>query len=391
MISLLFFGALTAVWLGGVCYCLLALWAAWRFRSASKELPAEFTPFASLLKPLCGLERDLEKNLETFFTQDYPSYEILFAVNFSDDLALTVVERLRKKYPRIPVKVVFAVDSPYPNLKVYSLELMGQQAGSDLLVISDSDVFVGPDYLRTVVRPFANHEVGVNTCVYRGSPGNSLWSRLEAMAMGIQFMPGVLVAWGLDGMKFALGPTMALRRNCLEAIGGFSSMSHYLADDFVLGNWAAEAGFRVVLSPYVLNHQVLGESFRSTFEHRLRWARSSRCSRPLGYIGEGFTHPLAVALGLMVLTPHSLLFQAMVAATVLLRWMVSWAVGWVVLRDRSLRRWWWWLLIPLQDVLSFAVWCGGFTSRKIHWRGITYRVEQDGRFEPVEPALVDVV
>jgi ceramide glucosyltransferase len=178
---------------------------------------------------------------------------------------------------------------------------------------------------------------------------------------------------------------MAIRRECLEAIGGFPAMAQYLADDFVLGKWAAERGYRVELSTYVLDHLVLGESFAATARHQLRWARSSRCSRPVGYLGEGFTHPtawaMAAALALFLTGRPVMWGCALVAASLLARAWVSWAVGWGALRDPELRRSWW--LGPLGDLLGFAIWLGGFTGRTILWRGIEYRVGHDGRFEPI--------
>ena len=372
---------LLPLWLGGIVYCLFCVWAAVRFRSTSHQQARQWTPFASLLKPLSGMENGLEPNLETFFQQDYPSYELLFAVNAPTDPALEVVASLQRKYPHVSVTVVQATNSPYPSPKVFSLEKMGVQARGDLLVISDSDVFVDRHYVREVVQPFADHKVGVVTCVYRGVPGNSFWSRLEALAMSAEFMPGVLVAWALEPMKFALGPTMAVRRSCLEAIGGFPALGAYLADDFVLGRWAAQAGYSVVLSPYVVNHQVLGETFRASFLHRLRWARSTRFSRPWGYLGQAFTYPVLMALALVMLAPDFLVLYWALAAAVGLRCAAGLAVGWGVLRDSNLTRWWW--LIPLQDLLGFAVWCGGFTGREIRWRERTYRVSPGGRLEVI--------
>lgn len=396
-----FFTAVGVIWLGGLVYCLLAIVSARRFRNGPSDAATGVAPAVpvSLLKPLSGMERDLEENLESFFLQDYPNYEILFAVNREDDPALFVVERLRRRYPERHVEVLTASDSPYPNAKVYSMELMARQARGEVLVISDSDVRVTPDYLRTVVQPFlapaAGKAVGVVTCPYRGAPGTSLWSRLEALGMTTRFMPGILVAWAMEdrspsGMQFALGPTMAIRRECLEAIGGFTAMGNYLADDFVLGKWAAEHGYRVVLSPYVLDHLVLGEDLAATFLHQLRWARSTRCSRPWGYIGEGFTHPTAISLlaawALLYARQPAAVAASMVAASLVLRWWVAWEVGWNALRDPELRRSWW--LVPLGDLLGFAIWLGGFTGRTILWRGIEYRVGQDGRFEPVVPVEV---
>lgn len=370
------------LWLGGVLYCLLSLWAAVRFRASAKRALTCFTPGLSLLKPLCGLERGLERNLETFFQQDYPNYELLFAVNDAADPAQQVLARLQRRYPHVPVTVVEAVAPPYPNAKVYSLEKMAARARWDLLVVSDSDVFVTPQYLRKVAEPFADQAVGVTTCVYRGVAGSSFWSRLEAIAMSTEFMSGVLVAWALEGMKFALGPTMAVRRSCLEAIGGFPAMGEYLADDFVLGQWAAQAGYRVVLSPYVLGHRVLEETFWTNFVHRLRWARSSRFSRPWGYLGQAFTHPVPFALLLLaVAAGSSFPLGVAVPATVALGVLANLAVGWGVLGDRSLLRWCW--LIPLQDLFSFAVWLGGFTGRCVRWRGRAFRVWRGGRFEAV--------
>jgi ceramide glucosyltransferase len=297
------------------------------------------------------------------------------------------------KYPDRNVRVAMAADSPYPNAKVYSMQRMEQLARGEVLVISDSDVSVTPDYLHAVIGGFANPEVGVVTCLYRGAPGHSVWSRLEALGMSTRFMPGVLVAWLLEdssreGMQFALGPTMAIRRQCLEAIGGFPAMANYLADDFVLGKWASERGYRVMLSSYVLDHHVLGEGFLATFKHQLRWARSSRCSRPLGYIGELFTHPTALAgllawFGLTHAMPVGLAV-AVVAGTLALRWWVAAEVGAGVLRDPEARSGWW--LVPLGDLLGFVVWFGGFTGRTIHWRGIAYHVGRDGRFEPIDAA-----
>jgi ceramide glucosyltransferase len=372
---------LLVLWAGGVATCLLGLWAAWAFRHSAASQSGSFEPWVSLLKPLSGVETALEHNLESFFRQDYSNFEILFAASDPADPALEVVARLRTRYPHIAVKVVDASAPSYANHKVYSLEKMAAQAAADILVISDSDVRVTPDYLPSLVTAFADPDVGVSTCVYRGVPGRGIWSRLEALAMSTEFMAGVLLAWKLEGMKFALGPTMAVRRTCLEAIGGFAAMANYLADDFVLGKWAAQAGYKVVLSPHVVNHQVLGEDFRSCFLHRLRWARSARFSRPWGYVGQVFTYPVPAALLLAAMGPHSAAMAAVLVATIAVRCLAALAVGWGVLRDRHALRSWW--LVPVQDLLSFAVWCGGFTGRYVQWRDTRYRVWRGGRFEPI--------
>src|SRR3990172_4108266 len=173
---------------------------------------------------------------------------------------------------------------------------MTQAASHDVLVINDSDVRVGPDYLRAVVAPLQEPTVGLVTCISRGVPGRSVWSVLEALGMSVQFVAGVLAAWVVEGLKFSLGPTMALRKQQVHEIGGWSRLGDYLADDFVLGQWITQAGYRVVLARYIPDHLVCNEALGDSLRHRLRWERSSRRSRPLGYVGQVFTHSLPLAL-----------------------------------------------------------------------------------------------
>ena len=210
----------------------------------------------SILKPLSGLDLGLESNLRTFFEQDYPAYEILFAVRSQDDPAIPVVESLRREYQRVPSRLMVTGDSPYPNAKVYSLELMLAAAANDLVVMSDSDIRVTPNLLKTVAAEFQDAGLGVATCPYRAVAGPSFWSRLEAIGMNTDFAAGILVARMLEGMKFAVGPTIAARRRVLHAIGGFDRLKDYLAEDFVMGKFAADAGHGVILSSYVIEHHI---------------------------------------------------------------------------------------------------------------------------------------
>jgi ceramide glucosyltransferase len=219
------------------------------------------------------------------------------------------------------------------------------------------------------------------TNLYRGVSGDDLWSRLEALGMSTEFMAGVVVANHLEGMKFTLGPSMAIRAEALRAIGGFEAMADYLADDFVLGHWAAEKGYQVALSTHVVNHHATALGFVSSFKHRLRWNRSSRFSRPAGYVGQGFTYALPWALLLAAAAPYWLgvpLLLAVAAARVWLAFELVW-----LLDDRSAVGDFW--LIPLQDLLSFATWVGAFFGREIVWRGERYRLLAGGRFAPVVP------
>ena len=384
MLHFILLSPLLAASAGGLVYYLLAIVATRKLREAREaaEFEVASSPAISLLKPLRGADPDLERHLESFFLQGYPSFEILFAVRRADDPAVAVAERLMARYPHVPARLILTGEPPYANAKVYSLEKMAEAAGADILVITDSDTSVGKDYLQRVAAAFAPERVGAATNLYRGAPGADLWSRLEALGMSTEFMAGVVVAWRLEGMKFTLGASMAVRRDCLRAIGGFAAMADYLADDFVLGQWASDAGYEVALLPHVVNHHATALGFTSSFKHRLRWNRSSRFSRPAGYIGQGFTYGLPWAMLLFLAAPFQWSEFVLLAVAAARMWM-AYELGLRLLEDReALRRFW---LIPLQDMLSLATWVGGFVGREIVWRNERYRLLEGGRFEPVIP------
>jgi len=367
---------LLALVVGSLVYCVLTILAAVRYRAVRPPELRGATPI-SVLKPLAGLDDGLEANLRTFFEQSYPRFEILFAVRSPEDPAIAVVERLRMRYPGVPSRLIVVGEPPYPNAKVYSLDRMLAAAEHDLLVMADSDIRVTPDMLATIAAEFQDERLGLATCPYRAVPGRSFWSTLEAIGLNTEFLGGVLVARMLDGMKFALGPTIALRRQTLERIGGFDAVKDYLAEDFVMGKLAAERGDRVILSSYVIEHAIGAQPFAANMRHRLRWNRSTRRSRPWGYIGQVFTNPLPPALILCAVNPE---WWPVLAVTALFRGAAGWAVAEHVLRDPLTRRLWW--LTPLQDIASFLVWMAGFFGNTIVWRGRKYYLRRDGRFEP---------
>jgi len=277
---------------GLVCstgFLVLIVVAAMRFRARAPLPPAVEQPGVTLLKPLCGLEPNIEENLASFFDQDYPNFEIIFGTRDDKDPALAVVRVIQQRFPLVRVKFAFSGEPEHPNAKVCSLVKMYQQAAHDLLVISDSDVHVTRDYIREVTRPLLEPGVGMVSCIYRGVPTGGLWSRLEALGMSVEMTSGVMVAELLEGMTFALGPTMAIRRDALEAVGGMAPLVEYCADDYVLGNEVHLSGRKVVLSKYVVDHVVLGRVFKASMLHQLRWMKSTRFSRPSGHLGTVLT------------------------------------------------------------------------------------------------------
>jgi len=295
------------------------------------------------------------------------------------DAAVKVVEKLAAQYPEVPARLIVTGEPPYPNAKVYSLDLMLQDARHELVVMSDSDIRVTPAMLQTMAAEFADPEVALITCPYRAVAGRSPWSTLEAIGLNTEFLGGVLVARLLDGMKFALGPTIAVRRKALERIGGFDRLKDYLAEDFVMGKLVAESGASVVLSSYVIEHRIGSQGLKANLRHRLRWNRSTRRSRPWGYVGQLFTNPFPLAMLLCAARPA---WWQLFAVTLLFRAASMLAIAAYVLRDPLTRRLWW--LVPVQDVASFLVWIGGFFGNTIVWRGRKYYLERDGTFEPLD-------
>jgi ceramide glucosyltransferase len=259
---------------------------------------------------------------------------------------------------------------------------MLKEAANDLVVMSDSDIGVTPDLLRTVAAEFQDGRVGVATCPYRAVPGRSFWSHLESTSINTDFIAGILVARMLEGMKFAVGPTIVARRHVLQAIGGFDRLKEYLAEDFEMGRLAAEAGYGVMLSSYVIEHHIGTSDFRQNAAHRLRWVRSTRRSRPAGYVGQLFTMPLPLVAALWAWN-HT--WWSLAAATVIFRGLAAYVVSAKVLRARIN-----WLLLPMEDFIGFFFWIAGFFGRTISWRGRTYLLHSDGRFEVLAPKTTDL-
>jgi ceramide glucosyltransferase len=373
--------------LSSTIFLVLALIGARRFHLIARRQKAfEATlsesqlPFVSVLKPMHGLDPQLEENLESFFVQDYPEYEILLAVDTADDAALAVAQRVIDRHPERPTKIVVNGEPPWPNPPAYSFFRMAQQARAQILVTSDSDVIVDRDYLRQVVPPLLHDKTGMTTCVYRGLNAGGFWSLMDAIGMSVEMTAGVVIANWMEGMKFGLGPTIVVRRDALDAIGGYKSVGEYFSNDFVIGNFIAAKGFQVALSRHIVSHVVPPMTFKRMWQRQVRWAAGTRRSRPLGHLGSGLVYAvpfglLALAAGLML--RHPALGAAVLAWSVVNRIIEAWAVGWGVTRDRVCLRQPW--LYAVRDLLGFAVWIASYISRKIVWRDGRFELIADGR------------
>jgi ceramide glucosyltransferase len=342
-------------------------------------------PSVTIFKPVHGMEARLEENLESFFRQDYPAFEIVVGARDVNDPGLKLAEKIRQRHPEVKSRIVVSGPPTWPNAKVFSLSKMIPGSSNDYFVISDSDVEVSPDFLRDVIPSLLDQRIGLVTCPYRGVSAGDFWSTLEALGMSVEMPSGVMVADMLEGIRFALGPAVALRRDALEKIGGIAATADYYSDDFVLGNLIWAAGYKVVFSHHIVQHVLTPRSLTRTLGDQLRWTKSTRFSRPLGHVGTGLTY--AVPFGVLGLIAAAALGHWRVgvllfAAAFANRVVQSIAVGWEILGDkRALYLSW---LYPARDFAGFLIWAGSFTSRRFFWRGEQYRFSKGGRIIPQE-------
>ena len=345
-----------------------------------------FTPPLSLLKPVHGAEPGLEANLATFFEQDYPGYEILFCARTAEDAGLAAARHVAVRYPHIPTRFLSTGGHPdYINAKVASMEAMEAAAAHDILVVSDSDVRVTPDYLRAVALPFADERVGAMCCPYRGvAAEGGLWARLEAVGMSVEMTAGVLAARAMEGMKFVLGPTMAFRRDVIRRMGGFRITADHCADDFVLGNETFKLGERVVLSHHAIDHMVINSNVADSLKHQARWMKSTRFSRPAGHFATALS--FSMPFGMLAWIAAAALGEpwlgfALFVLGLATRWALAIGVGRLAVGHSS----WFDLLVlyPIRDLMGFGFWVASYFGSRILWRGRVFRLLPGGKMRAV--------
>jgi ceramide glucosyltransferase len=364
----------------------LSVFGAIQFRSYAARDQKTFEKFSaqlppvSVLKPVHGNESRMKENIESFFRQDYPQYEILFAADEPDDSAIPVIREISARYPNISVQILVTGQPPWPNAPNYCFYRLTEIAAHDILVTSDSDVEVSPNYLRTVVPPLLDPQVGAVTCVFRGKSAGGFWADCDAIGQTVEFTAGVLMANLMEGTKFGLGPTIALRKDSIAKIGGYAAVREYLSNDFVVGNFIHKAGFNIVLSSEIVDHVSPKMNFHRMWERQLRWAMGTRYSRPMGHIGTGLT--FATPYGILGLIAASLLGHpwigvAMLAASLVNRMAQCWIIGWWTARDPVARPAT--LIYPLRDLYGFIVWCASYLFKRSLWRDNNYVLLKGGK------------
>ena len=368
-------------------FCLFNVYAAARFFSRRVPPPPQVPPPVSILKSVCGLDPGTYENLASFCRQEYPRFELLLGVRDEQDPVIPVLRRLMRDFPGVDIRLIPCGRVLGANPKVSNLIQMQAAARYPLLLLCDSDIRVARDGLRRMVGPMADPRVGAITCMCRSLSKGAVGT-FEALRESTEFCPGVISAERLEGMKFGLGSAILVRREALERIGGFAAICDYLADDFLLGNRIADAGYAVLLSDVVVEHDLSFRSFRALAQRQIRWNRGIRVCRPWGYRGLFLTYGIPMSLPLVLAAGRSPWAWGLFAAVWAARLGMAHFVGSRILRDRAARKFLW--LVPAQDLFSFGLWCCGLFGDRISWRGRSFRLTRTGKLvpsEPVAPAL----
>ena len=364
-----------AIAAGGVAYLLISIFGIVRWLRVRNNPTAdgEFAPAVSILKPLCGTDRNMYEGFRSHCLQNYPKFEIIFGVNNESDDAIAEVERLRQEFPTHDIKLVVCPNVLGTNRKVSNLQHMIEHARYDFVLINDSDIHVEPDYLSRVMAPFANPQVGLVTAMYRANAGRTLASQVESLTVATDFVGGVLSALVVEGgLHFAMGSTMAVRREALAKIGNFSALLNKLADDYELGVLITEAGYELQLANTVVETTLPDYGWRGMLAHQVRWARTIRDKRKGGYLGVITTFGLPWAVLCAVCATVAAWSLALLALVFVLRMVHAAALCGPVLGDReSLRRLW---LVPLRDFVGLGVWFTSWFGSTVSWRGEKFRL-----------------
>jgi ceramide glucosyltransferase len=362
-------------------YYVAAAIAAWRFfRSERARKLRPYTPPVSLLKPVRGADSATYENYASFCRQNYPDYEILFAVNDANDEAVPHIKRLMAEFPERNIRLFVGAENLGANRKVNKLARLSREAVQEILVLTDGDVRVGPNYLNEVVAPFIEESTGAVTSFYRAVTEKNLAAELEAIGASSDFFAGVVTAELTEGVNFALGASIVTTKRWLSKIGGFEAIAGMLADDYELGLRIAQAGGRVLLSREAVWTTYPAKTAKAFWDHQVRWARTVRLCRPLSYLGLVFTLGLPWAVIAAIFAPTKSIAASYLLAYLILRLLMAWTVGVWGVGDEVLRRKLW--LVPLCDGIHAVVWIAGLFSNRVVWGGEEYLIDK-GKMVPV--------
>lgn len=329
----------------------------------------------TVLKPICGLDRDGRENLASFVCQEYPDFEVRLGFLDPDDPAAEAAISAIENAERATIRQGYRIQGA--NNKVRILDNLAADSLGDVVVIADSDVRVTPDFLSRISAPFADSSIGVVTCLYRGIRADGIADSLEGLYMTCDFAPGVACSAISGEIGFSLGAATAIRTDTLAAFGGFPALVDYIADDFQLGRKAAQAGYRVVLSDYIADIVLSAAGIREVAARELRWSRTIRISQPLGHAGLVFTYGFPFAVLACISLGMSVVGWSVLLGSLAIRACTSFIGARVCLADKEFPRRMY--LLPIRDLMSFGIWIASHLSRSVVWRGRRLRLLNDGK------------
>jgi ceramide glucosyltransferase len=385
--------ATSALAVAGMGYFLAAILAARIFLVQRSRLLVPFAPNVSILKSLKGVDPGMLDAFRTHCRQNYAgAYELLFGVSSPTDPAAAIVEQLQREFPQRTIRLIECPERLGANGKVSTLAQLVPHAHHEFLLISDSDISVSPHYLERVMIAFSHPRltqapdalIGLVTALYRGRAHGTLPSRLESLGIATDFQPSVLLSkWLEGGIRYGLGSTLAVRREALDRIGGFTALVNHLADDYELGARIAQAGYTVALSGEVVETSTPPYTWQGFIDHQLRWLRTVRDARPGGYAGLIFTHGLAWAVLNIIASGFGPLSLWLLGLSFFLRLTLAMMAGAKVLGDHEVLPNLW--LLPLRDLVALGLWAAGFASNTIVWRGERFTVRNGVLHKPCPP------
>ena len=380
-------GACLIPTIGGSVYTVLAMLAVLWFMRARAEIspvaPHGGWPGVTILKPVCGLERGLEARLRGACLQEYPEFQVVIPVQNAGDPAIPLVRGIERDFGRERAAFVLHDVAVGPNGKVTNLLGAMVVARHDVLVISDSDVALRPDYLKSIVAPLADERVAAVNTLFKATGARRWYERLELLSLNADFIPSVVFSEVTGAAGFCLGPSVAIRRSMLESIGGFEALSEYLAEDYELGRRVWESGRKLKLVPYVVDVVLDLSSWRTWWKHQVYWDQNTRVANPVGFLATVLIRsvPFAILFALLRLGDSTGLLVLFAALAARLASVV--ATAYFGFADREVIRNLW--LLPIRDIVGLASWAFAFGQRTVEWRGSTFVLKRDGRMVPASP------
>ena len=365
--------------LGGTVYAILTLFTTQKF--LARTIPQnDFLPAISVFKPVRGLEKNLEHNLRSIAQQDYPHYQVIYSVQDPNDEALPILQAIEAEFGPERITVVIDMVQTGANGKVNNILGAFPKAKHDILVISDSDTCLRPDYLKTLVSPLADPQVGCVCTPFKLTQAQSWYEALELLTINADFMPSVIFAEVTGASKACLGPSIAIRRSTLDQVGGLASLADYLVEDYELGRRVWTSGLQMVLLPYVIDAVVDLDGWRAWWRHQVYWDQNTFLARPASFVTTVLIRAVPFAVLFTLLQQGSLLSWGILGLTIAIRYLTTAIVARQLHDPESLRYLAW---LPIRDCFGLIFWALSFSQRTVTWRGVEYRLTEGGKMTPL--------